>query len=76
MIRIVLKGTVAQTNAALRARGIRNAQVMSHNARYNETIWRVASDNEPRVVAWFAESPHGAPYPVGTMLFYTWPERV
>lgn len=68
MIHLIIKGNLGQAIQAAHDRGIAFNQTCSNAG---ETSARCASDYHARVVAWFAEQPQRAPFPIGTLLLFT-----
>lgn len=74
MIRIVIKGSPDQAIAAVNEHGIRsNVSPTSYDSRWNATNMSLYESDLPAVVKWYSSTPvdQFAPYPGGTLLFYS-----
>jgi hypothetical protein len=78
-IQLVIKGTMDEVCAALRAHGISPADclmVKERESRFceirkqEECLATVRQECEPGVLRWFQEPPFDPPFPVGTLLHY------
>jgi hypothetical protein len=74
MIRLIVKGDIYQTRAALDARGLLTTTALGTGPRTCETEATVHDDDLAQVQAWFAEpifTVKGEGFPPGSLLFYT-----
>ena len=71
MLRLIIKGTDTQANAAAMDHDVHLTSMREHNP-VGDMIETIATTETPeRVVArWFIQAPHKAPYAVGTLLWY------
>lgn len=76
-ISLMIKGTPADADRALRARGFQpedrltQPRIIPTRSRHVASIVLVRDVTQPKVLLWFAESDKAViPYPVGTLLHY------
>lgn len=76
MIRLSIKGTRSQTDAALHAHGIHVATFVDEyrNANSGTCFWDVSESHRDTVVRWYCENPRDCVedvgYPPGTLLHH------
>jgi len=72
MLTLVIKGTPAQARAAAAKRGITLGPFIQYNDEARQMIFHAESEHLPAARRWFHEpTPAKAPYPTGTLLFYS-----
>ena len=76
MITVIVKGNHVDVAQGMSAHGISGWKILAYNRRHNECVVAVLDAFESKVQTWFLEDrDRKAPYPVGSMLIYTYHER-
>lgn len=76
MFTLLIKGTIADVETALSARGFHRADWLSQpriavlTEQHTACTIDVRDETEPGVTRWFAETPGVPPFPVGTLLHF------
>jgi hypothetical protein len=68
-LRIIVKGNEYEVEQAASARGVPFAFVETNRA--GQTLCDVSAEHSEKVMAWFCESGTEAPFPIGSLLFFS-----
>jgi hypothetical protein len=71
MITLIIKGDIAAAFKAADAYGVELCALATHN-KFNECIASTIPECLPKVVHWYCDTTR-APYPAGTLMFYSEP---
>jgi len=72
MLTLVIKGTPAQARAAAAKRNVTLGKFVQYDDEAKHVTFRADPDQRMATVGWFHEpSRPAAPYPIGTLLFYS-----
>lgn len=70
MIRLIVKGSVAEAERAAAARGIALIDAHASNDLGSQTVFAKTDAPESDVAAWFCADTQPAPFPRGSLLHY------